>query len=130
MSFGEWVETYYPSSAEKPVHDAWYAPGPWSWQQRGEAPYRQCSHCGCIHPEALAAAEWQSWEWATGKFASKLYVRIPPIGESGYGVQVKFYSQHLADPELPVEVRQTIERVVGLRFEFASGRMRIERIAG
>lgn len=64
-----------------PVHggeaERW---GGWSWREpsRG-AHYRTCSHCGCIHPEDLAAEEAWNAEWADMKYGwpHKFYVAVP-----------------------------------------------------
>jgi hypothetical protein len=70
-----------------------------------------------------AVPEWQSGDWATGKFGQKYYARIPPIGPRGYGEQVKFYTQHLADTELEPVVRESLQRRLGWRFEFRDGQV-------
>jgi hypothetical protein len=128
MSVSAWIPTYNPSASSNPVHvPEHYAPDTWCWELRDDTPYRKCSYCGSIHPEDLVSVNWQSSDWALGKYAHKLYVRIPPMGESGYGVQVKFYSQHLADPNLLPSAKLTFESSVGITFEFEDGAMRIDR---
>jgi hypothetical protein len=74
-----------------------------------------------VHPEDLAAVMQEGSDWALGKQGHKFYVHTP------YG-QLKFYTQHLADPDLDGETRDAVERILGYRFEFAEGRMRAQLI--
>jgi hypothetical protein len=113
------IPTHYPTSNRHPVHYI-----EWSWETRDGEPFRRCSACGSIHPAELAAANWLRPEWAIGKRGHKFYSAIASSdGRSHYSV--KFYTQHLADPDLPGEVKKKLEVRFRMSFTFRNGRVRI-----
>jgi hypothetical protein len=114
MGWSEWYSTYYPSTVDQSVHIE-----DWQWQFRDDKPYRQCSYCGGVHPEDLAGMPIdEQAAWAMAKRGHKYYATTP------YG-QIKLYTQHLADNEISLEARLYVEKLCGLRFEFANGEFRV-----
>ena len=119
-----WQPTYYRTSADSPVHL-----GSWSWVRRNGENFRRCSGCGSIHPQDLVNMGWDRADPAIGKYPHKFHVYPMTPGSGGVTGGVKFYTQHLADPELDGEIRAELERRLGLRFFFQGGSMRYERPA-
>jgi translation initiation factor 2 beta subunit (eIF-2beta)/eIF-5 len=82
---------------------------------------------------------WRNVEDLTGDEAAALDREYPPgdkyrpTGAVLIGTRpkhfAKFYTVHLADPQIPAEVKEAIEQRSGLHFDFADGRVAWSRAA-